>query len=141
MCSSSSRTLDIKLKEDYLPVHPEHHFVRLDLSLPVRRNIKRNEINSEARYPCFDFLPFLCSAFYRGGGGGGRSDVEGLSNERGKIADTKSTGKKLMVGVDHPFAWLKLLFSANRCATHYSSNHNFCNFPASLPTGSILNRT
>ena len=24
----------------------------------------------------------------------GRSDVEGLSNERGKIADTKSTGKK-----------------------------------------------
>ena len=86
--------MDIKLKEDYLPVHPEHHFVRLDLSLPVRRNIKRNEINSEARYPCFDFLPFLCSAFYRGGGGGGRSDVEGLSNERGKIADTKSTGKK-----------------------------------------------
>ena len=54
---------------------------------------------------------------------------------------TPKAREKVMVGVDHPFAWLKLLFSANRCATHYSSNHNFCNFPASLPTGSILNRT
>ena len=40
-----------------------------------------------------------------------------------------------MIGVDHPFDWLKLLFSANRSARRYSSNHNFCNFPASIPTG------
>jgi len=70
----------------------------------------------------------------------------GLSNQRGKIADTKRreamlSFEQVMVGVDHPFDWLKLLFSANRSARHYSSNHNFCNFPASLPTGSILNRT
>lgn len=49
--------------------------------------------------------------------------------------------EQVTVGVDHLFDWLKLLLSANRIARHYSSSHNFCNFPASLPTGSILNRT
>ena len=92
--------MDIKTEGGLLTRSPGTPFCPAGPESPCKENIKRNEINSEARYPCFYFLPFLRSAFYRGGGGGGRSDVEGLSNERGKIADTKSAGKK---------AWLVLI--------------------------------
>lgn len=105
-----------------LPVHPEHHFVRLDLSLPCKKKHKKKWDKLGSIVSMFLFSPLIMFCVLRERGWGeGRRDDRGLSNESGKIADIKSAGKLCSHSSKSRLVLITFLIGSNCCSQPIAS--------------------